>query len=61
MNHDKLSTTQIYAKFSWKRLEQDFPSLVPKEPKIDKCIPQKCIPNSDKLNNPHREMPINAT
>ena len=24
LNHDKLSTTQIYAQFSFKRLEQDF-------------------------------------
>ncbi len=28
LNHDKLSTTLIYSKFSWKRLEQDFPSLL---------------------------------
>ena len=30
LNHDKLSTTQIYAQFSFKRLEQDFPSMVKK-------------------------------
>ena len=60
LNHDKLSTTQIYSKFSWGRLEQDFPSLVPKQAKMDKCVPQKCVPNIDKLNNPHRQMPLNA-
>ena len=28
LNHDKLSTTQMYSKFSWSRLEQDFPTLM---------------------------------
>ena len=36
LNHDKLSTTLIYSKFSWKRLEQDFPTLVPKQAKNGK-------------------------
>lgn len=26
LNHDSIKTTQIYSKFSWKRLEQDFPN-----------------------------------
>lgn len=61
LNHDSIKTTQQrYAQFSWSRLEQDFPSLAPKQAKVDKCIPEKCIPNSDKLNNPHRLMPLNA-
>ena len=33
-------------------LEQDFPSLVPKEAKLDECVTKKCVTNSDKLNNP---------
>ena len=60
LNHDKLSTTQIYSKFSWSRLEQDFPSLAPKQAKMDEVTPNKVTPNQDKLNNPHRQMPINA-
>jgi len=36
LNHDKLSTTLIYSKFSWKRLEQDFPTLLPKQAKNGK-------------------------
>ena len=28
LNHDKLSTTMIYTKFSFERLEQDFPTLM---------------------------------
>jgi len=49
LNHDKLSTTLIYSKFSWKRLEQDFPTLVSKEPKIDKCVTDKCVTDSNSL------------
>ena len=33
LNHDSIKTTQIYSKFSWKRLEQDFPSLLRKQAK----------------------------
>ena len=51
LKHDKLSTTQIYAKFNWKRLDQDFPSLVPKEVKMDKCKTkvQNYHPNKSKI------------
>ena len=58
LNHDKFSTTEIYAQFSYKRLEQDFPTLAPKQAKKGKVTPNKVTPNTDKLNNPHREMPI---
>ena len=36
LNHDKLSTTQIYSKFSWSRLEQDFPTLMEHDSKTAK-------------------------
>ena len=49
LNHDKLSTTLIYSKFSWKRLEQDFPTLVSKEPELEECTPAKCTPDSNSL------------
>ena len=59
LNHNSIKTTQEkYAQFSWSRLEQDFPSLVPKQAKLDKCTPTECTPNTDKLNNPHRQMPV---
>jgi len=60
LNHDSIKTTQIYSKFSWKRLEQDFPTLAPKQAEMDEVTPIKVTPNQDKLNNPHRQMPINA-
>ena len=41
--HDSIKTTQQkYAVFSWSRLEQDFPSLVAKQPKTDECTTEKC-------------------
>ena len=53
-----MSTTEIYSQFSYKRLEQDFPSLVVKQAKKDEVTPNKVTPNQDKLNAPHREMPV---
>ena len=54
--HDKYSTTQIYAQFSFKRLEQDFPTLAPKQAKMDKGETKKGETNQDKLYKPHRQM-----
>ena len=56
LNHDKLSTTQIYAQFSWSRLEQDFPSLVLKQAKLDECTPIKCTPKENRLYVSTRQM-----
>ena len=49
LNHDSIKTTQQkYAQFSWRRLEQDFPSLLPKQAKNDECIHENRIHDSNK-------------
>ena len=44
LNHNSLKTTMIYSKFTWKRLEQDFPTLInnaSNKAKIDECTTKK--------------------
>ena len=49
LNHDSIKTTQIYSKFSWKRLEQDFPNTCGSMAKNGKVTPKKVTPDSNSV------------
>ena len=58
LNHNSLKTTMIYSKFTWKRLEQDFPTLInnaSNKAKMDECKTDKCkTPNNSLYVSPRQ-------
>ena len=56
LNHDSIKTTQIYSKFSWKRLEQDFPNTCGSMAKNGNMLTDNVLTDSNGLHIPPQQM-----
>ena len=56
LNHDSIKTTQIYSKFSWKRLEQDFPNTCGSMAKNGNMLTDNVLTDSNGLHISPQQM-----